>query len=298
MADNNGNQSLEGGTGQHVENSNLEILMKFMAEMRQHQLLLEERLGILPPRHNSGSAGQTSNQGDLIMPARNQNQLGRLLQRYKAEEWLQHAEHVLEHVIDDRDMWVKLATYRFRGPARDWWKAVMKADGEVMTWNRLKDLFMDKYVPDAARDRKFHEFIFLTKGGMSVSAYNDKFIRLSRYGAYLIAIDEAKVKKFIRGLDPEMRKQLSCLRIRTYEDALNRSLDYEKEMKDQLATRVRERPQQFSERQGPAKRPMLSAHNQTFGRPLVRPWPTGSASAAPTTRPPTVRPQGRWVRFQ
>ncbi|KAI3923990.1 hypothetical protein MKW92_031612 [Papaver armeniacum] len=59
MADNNENQSLEGGTGQHIENSNLEILMKSMEEMRQHQLLLEERLGILPPRHNSGSAGRT-----------------------------------------------------------------------------------------------------------------------------------------------------------------------------------------------------------------------------------------------
>ncbi|KAI3951896.1 hypothetical protein MKW92_042628 [Papaver armeniacum] len=129
MADNNENQSLEGGTGQHIENSSLEILMKSMEEMRQHQLLLEEMLGILPPRHNSESAGQTSNQGDLIMPARNQNQLGQLLQQYvkitpeefngsppnpeKAEEWLQHAEHVLEHVTDDRDMWVKLATYRF-----------------------------------------------------------------------------------------------------------------------------------------------------------------------------------------
>ncbi|KAI3867110.1 hypothetical protein MKX03_032690 [Papaver bracteatum] len=176
----------------------------------------------------------------------------------------------------------------------------MKAGGEVMTWNRFKALFMDKYVPDAARDRKFHEFMFLTKGGMSVSAYNDKFIRLSRYGAELVATDEAKAKKFIRGLDPEMRKQLSCLRIRTYEDSLNRSLDYEKEMEDQLATRVRERPQQFSARQGPAKRPMFFSPNQTFGRPPVRPWSTGSASASVPlpTRPPTGRPQGRWVRFQ
>ncbi|KAI3893185.1 hypothetical protein MKW92_003730 [Papaver armeniacum] len=230
MADNNENQSLDGGIGQNIESSNLEILMKSMADLRQHQLLLEERLGLLPPRHNSGSV------------ARNQNQLGQILQQYvklapeefngsppnheKTEEWLQHAEHVLEHVTDDRDMWVKLATYRFRGPARDWWKAVMKAGGEVMTCNRFKDLFMDKHVPDAARDRKFHEFMFLTKGGMSVSAYNDKFIRLSRYGEDLIATEEAKEKKFIRGLDPEMRKQLSCLRIRTYEDALNRSLDY------------------------------------------------------------------------
>ncbi|RZC61349.1 hypothetical protein C5167_023107 [Papaver somniferum] len=282
MADNNENQSLEGGNGPHIESSNLEILMKSMAEMRQHQLLLEERLGILPPRHNSGSAEEFN--GSPLNPER-------------AEEWLQHAEHVLEHVTDDRDMWVKLATYRFRRPARDWWKAVMKADGEVMTWNSLKDFFTDKYVPDAARDGKFHEFMFLTKGGMSVSAYNDKFIRLSRYGADLIAIDEAKAKKFIRELDPEMRKQLSCLRIRIYEDPLNRSLDYEKEMEDQLATRVRERPQQFSARQGPAKRPMFSAPNQTFGRLPVRPWTTGSASAPPATRPPSVRPQGRWRDF-
>ncbi|KAI3911188.1 hypothetical protein MKW92_039428 [Papaver armeniacum] len=276
MADNIENQSLEGGTGQNIKSSNLEILMKSMADMRQHQLLLEERLGFCLHDTNLGeSVGQISNQGDLIMPARNQSKLGQLLQQYvklspeefngsppnpeNAEEWLQHAEHVLEHITDDRDMWVKLATYRFRGPARDWWKAVMKAGGEVMTWNRFKDFFMDKHVLDAARDRKFHEFMFLTKGGMSVSAYNDKFIRLSRYGADLIATDEAKAKKFIRELDPEMQKQLSCRRIRTYEDALNRSLDYEKEMEDQLATRVRERPyNNFQARQGPNKRPIFS----------------------------------------
>ncbi|KAI3852037.1 hypothetical protein MKW98_020036 [Papaver atlanticum] len=292
MADNTENQSLEGGSGQQIESSNVEILMKSMADMRQHQLLLEERLGILPPRHNSGSAGQTSNQGDMIMPARNQNQLGQLLQQYiklapeefsgsppdpeKAEEWLQNAEHVLEHVSNDRGTW----------------KEVMEAEGRTMTWNRFKDLFIDKYVPDAARYRKFYEFMSLTKGGMSVSVYNDKFTRLSRHGAELIATDEVKAKKFIRGLDPEMRKQLSCLRIKTYEDDLNRALDYEKEMEDQLATRIRERLHQFSARQGQAKRPLFSAPNHTFFRPPVRPWSTGSASVPPTTRPPTVRPQG------
>ncbi|KAI3973480.1 hypothetical protein MKW92_000829 [Papaver armeniacum] len=220
------------------------MLMKSIADMSQHQLLLEERLGILPPRPNSGGTGQTSNQGDTIMPARNQNQPGQLLQHYlklspevfsgspsdpeKAEEWLQNAEHVLEHVSSDRGTWVKLVTFKFRGPSRDWWNAVMKVEGETMTWNRFKDLFIDKYVPDAARDRKFYEFMSLTKGGMSVSAYNDIFTRLLHYVAELIATDEAKAKKFIRGLDPEMRKQLSCLRIKTCEDALNRSLDYEK----------------------------------------------------------------------
>ncbi|XP_026457877.1 uncharacterized protein LOC113358499 [Papaver somniferum] len=244
MADNTENQNLEGGSSQQIGSSNVEMLMKSMADMRQHQLLLGERLGILPPRHNSGSSGQVSNQGDMIMPTRNQNQLGQLLHQYlklspeifsgsppdpeKAEEWLQNAEHILEHVSNDRGTWVNLVTFKFLGSSRDWWNAVMKAEGGTMTWNRFKDLFMDKYVPDAARDRKFSEFMSLTKGGMSVSAYNDKFIRFSRYGADFITTGEAKAKRFIRGLDPEMRKHLSCLRIKTYEDSLNRSLDYEK----------------------------------------------------------------------
>ncbi|KAI3923253.1 hypothetical protein MKW92_009040 [Papaver armeniacum] len=82
MADGTETQSLEDGSSQQIENSNVEILMKSMADMRQQQLLLEERLGILPPRHNSGSTNQVSNQGDMIMPTRNQNQLGQLLHQY------------------------------------------------------------------------------------------------------------------------------------------------------------------------------------------------------------------------
>ncbi|KAI3913020.1 hypothetical protein MKW92_028123 [Papaver armeniacum] len=54
MADGTETQSLEGGSSQQIESSNVEILMESMAYMRQHQSFSEERLGILPPRHNSG----------------------------------------------------------------------------------------------------------------------------------------------------------------------------------------------------------------------------------------------------
>ncbi|KAI3858312.1 hypothetical protein MKX03_013843, partial [Papaver bracteatum] len=79
----------------------------------------------------------------------------------------------------------------------------MKVEGGTMDWNRFKELYLSKYVHDAAIDRKIYELMALTKGGMSVSAYNDRFTRFSRYGAELIATDEAKAKKFIRGLNPE-----------------------------------------------------------------------------------------------
>ncbi|XP_026414549.1 uncharacterized protein LOC113310182 [Papaver somniferum] len=233
MADNT--EESEGGSGQRIETGNMEILMKSMADMREHQRLLEGRLGVLPPGNNPINTGHAPMPDDMLVPLWKQHQFGQLFLQYlklapeefsgtppnpeKAEEWLQHAEHVLEHVSNDRDTWVKFVTYRFRGPSRDWWNAVIKAEGGTITWDRFKVLFMDQYVPDSVRDRKFSEFMSLTKGGMSISAYNDKFLRLSRYGTELIATDEAKEKKFIRGLDSEMRKQLSCLRIKTYEDA-------------------------------------------------------------------------------
>ncbi|KAI3857477.1 hypothetical protein MKX03_015400 [Papaver bracteatum] len=69
MVDNTENQRLEGGSGQEVEIGNMEIIMKSISYMRQHHHLLEERLGISPPRHNSAGAGQTSTQGDISMLA-------------------------------------------------------------------------------------------------------------------------------------------------------------------------------------------------------------------------------------
>ncbi|MCL7038577.1 hypothetical protein MKW94_020154 [Papaver nudicaule] len=282
----------------------MEIIMKAIADLREHQRSIEARIGAIPVSHTD----ETSIQGNTLMPGRNRNQPEELLIQYmkfapdefsgtppdpeKAEEWLQNAEHVVRHVSSDNSVWVDLVTYKLRGPSRDWWNAVMTTEEGKITWERFKD-------------RKFSEFMFLTKGDMSVSAYSDKCTRLSRYGRALISTEEDNAKKFIRGLDPEMRKQFSCLRIKTYADALNRSLDYEKEMEDQSASRVRERPPQFLARQDPAKRPMTSAPSQTSHMPPIRPWQMGSTAGPAATRPPiarpqgqTIRPQGRWVRFQ
>ncbi|KAI3861901.1 hypothetical protein MKX03_004409 [Papaver bracteatum] len=69
MVDNTENHGSEGGSGQEVEIGNMEIVMKSIEDMTQHQHLLEERLGISSPRHNSADAGQTSRQGGVTMPA-------------------------------------------------------------------------------------------------------------------------------------------------------------------------------------------------------------------------------------
>jgi hypothetical protein len=46
---------------------------------------------------------------------------------------------------------------------------------------------------------KAREFLNLIQGRMSVIEYAAKFLQLSRFGLYLIPIEEKKVKKFERG---------------------------------------------------------------------------------------------------
>ncbi|KAI3972262.1 hypothetical protein MKW92_039783 [Papaver armeniacum] len=143
MADNT--EESEGGSGQRIEIGNMEILMKSMADMREHKRLLEGRLGVLPSGNNPINTGHAPMPDDMLVPVWKQQQFGQLFQQYlklapeefsgtppnpeKAEEWLQNAEHVLEHISNDRSTWVKFVNYRFRGPSRDWWNAVMKAEG-------------------------------------------------------------------------------------------------------------------------------------------------------------------------
>ncbi|MCL7022836.1 hypothetical protein MKW94_001196 [Papaver nudicaule] len=113
--------------------------------------------------------------------------------------------------------------------------------------------------------------MFLTKGDMSVSAYADKYTRLSKYGQALISSEEVNAKKYIKGLDPRCGNNI--------------------QMEDQSATRVRDRPPEFLARKDPAKRPMISTLNQTSFRPPIRQM--GSPAGPTAIRPPTVRPLGQ-----
>ncbi|KAI3876541.1 hypothetical protein MKW98_015924 [Papaver atlanticum] len=87
MTDNTENQRSEGGSGQEIEIGNMEILMKSIAYMRQHQRLLEERLGISSPRHNSNQPGQLLHQYLKLAP---EVFSGIPPDPEKAEEWLQN----------------------------------------------------------------------------------------------------------------------------------------------------------------------------------------------------------------
>jgi len=106
---------------------------------------------------------------------------------------------------------VSFATFMFQGEAEHWWEMVKggaKSSREEISWKFLIKKFNEKYIPRVAKDKLAIEFQELKKGRMSVSQYDIKFTQLSRYAVGLVHEEADRIKRFVRGLRPEIRIKL------------------------------------------------------------------------------------------
>ena len=96
--------------------------------------------------------------------------------------------HEMLHKMDIVERFgVEFVTYQFQGNAKMWWSYVecQPAQAPPMTWASFSSLFMEKYIPQALRDKRRDEFLSLEQGRMSVAAYEAKFCALSKYDTQL-----------------------------------------------------------------------------------------------------------------
>ncbi|XP_055814582.1 uncharacterized protein LOC129884285 [Solanum dulcamara] len=74
-----------------------------------------------------------------------------------------------------------------------------RAKPPVLTWNDFVKEFHKKYVPPAYHDAKKKEFLNLKQGSMSITEYQQKFLRLSHYAGGIINNEKDKCKQFENG---------------------------------------------------------------------------------------------------
>ena len=87
-----------------------------------------------------------------------------------------------------------------------WWKTVKNTEGVTgMTWKRFEELFLERYFPEAVRDRLRREFANLLQLNMSVAEYEAKFTALSRFSTDTISTERLKCRKFEEGLRVSLR---------------------------------------------------------------------------------------------
>jgi len=96
-----------------------------------------------------------------------------------------------------------------------------------MDWDAFKQEFQRKYFPPEARDRMEQAFLRLEQGERSVREYESEFLKLSRYIYYEDGDEAVLVRKFLRGLKPEIESHLQAVNFVSLFELIEKAVNVE-----------------------------------------------------------------------
>ncbi|XP_075515721.1 uncharacterized protein LOC142550531 [Primulina tabacum] len=121
----------------------------------------------------------------------------------KAAGWLKSINHLFNLLEYSQDIKLKLAIYQLKDRAQLWWEATeeaMKDSGEIITWDAFCAHFTQEYAPPSYYAAKEEEFNQLVQGNKSVVEYASQFSALLPYVPHVARNDQAKLSRFLHGL--------------------------------------------------------------------------------------------------
>ena len=132
----------------------------------------------------------------------------------EADEWRSRLVRNFSSTRCPEDYKRDIAVHFLEGDAHNWWLAVNKrTNGSLQSFADFEDEFNRKYFPAEAWDRLEGRFLDLTQGRRAVREYEEEFNRLRRFVGRELEDETVQVRRFIRGLRPELRTHCS---IRTF----------------------------------------------------------------------------------
>ncbi|XP_073046009.1 uncharacterized protein [Primulina eburnea] len=158
----------------------------------------------------------------------------------------------------------RCAIFLLSRDARLWWESASVAVNlQTLSWNGFKEAFYAKYFTEEVRSRLTSEFMTLRQGGSSVAEFVRKFER-GCYFVPLIANDaQAKLRHFLNGLQPILRRDVRVAGPSTYAVAVSRALAAEQDLRDIEADRQGKRPYQ-----APPQHQQQQQQRSQFKRPF------------------------------
>ena len=109
---------------------------------------------------------------------------------------------------------VAFGTYTLVEEAEYWWentRQCLDVEGQDVTWDVFKRVFLEKYFLEDVRNKKEMEFLELKQGNMTVAEYTAKFEELVRYFPHYQGRDgeSSKCVKFLNGLRPVVKQAVN-----------------------------------------------------------------------------------------
>ncbi|XP_070014109.1 uncharacterized protein [Nicotiana sylvestris] len=193
---------------------------------------------------------------------------------------------------------VELADYRLKGVAYSWfelWEDSREEGRPSMRWSEFADAFIDHFLPAETRAAHAAEFENLRQGNRSVWEYHMEFARLSKYAIHMLPTMEARVHRFVQGLNSLTINEASTA-------ALNSDMNYGKMVAFAQATENHKLKNRM-EREGSSKARSTSNMGESLGggRSAFRGGSSGpsqsiaqSSASAPLSGPS----QQQWRHFR
>ncbi|XP_059670062.1 uncharacterized protein LOC132315717 [Cornus florida] len=186
-----------------------------------------------------------------------------------------------------------LATYKFPMDAKVWWKSIANQYKiEEMSWDRFKELFYEKYFPLSKRWELQDQFHNLIHGNMSVAEYENNFTSLSRFAPEVVRDEANKTRKFVSGLNDQMRPLITAQFIKVYSEAVERALMLEADNREKDARR-----EQLKQKRGAGPSSEGSSWKRNRGSPSQFQGQQSTRSA-PTTPMPAGSDRSAVVCYQ
>ncbi|CAL9217683.1 unnamed protein product [Arabidopsis halleri] len=102
-----------------------------------------------------------------------------------------------------------IAVHFQREEAHNWWDGVVRNThmDHMISWEDFREEFNRKFFPQEAMDSLENDFEELRQDTKSVREYEQEFSRLSRFGVRGGGGEQSMIRRFMRGLRPDIQTQ-------------------------------------------------------------------------------------------
>ncbi|XP_075486346.1 uncharacterized protein LOC142525949 [Primulina tabacum] len=140
-----------------------------------------------------------------------------------ALEWIKSLEAIFDYLrFTNRDK-VSCDVFMLEKAARIWLEAT-KVTVRKLKWNEFKDLFYAKYFSSEVKAKKVKEFPELRQGSMNINEYTLKFEERCVFVPFIAENDKDKRDHFLRGLRPDIKRDVHMSKVVTYQDIVEKAL--------------------------------------------------------------------------